>query len=335
MWQAGSRVLATRLDDEFWYPGSIHQVENARCFVLFDDGSECWAADDQLLPLQIDVGDRIGVRLPGVDKYTLCRVLRRDGERINVQFDDGTDEQTSLGMIRVDPTQWKDPGGTAPPSRWIIGDRVLAKWSGDAYWYPGTIQVIDGERMHVYYDDGDHEWVPADRVCENDLAVGSRVFVRFQRGPFYYPGRIARREGERIMVDYDDGQKEDTSIRWVRVRRDAAVLNWKVGQRVLAQWVHDPFFYPGVVQSIGENLIGIRYEDGDKAQVPPEAVLPLHLEVGDRVYARRQAARTYHPAVIDQREGDRLFLRYDDGQTEWSAIEYIRVLPAELPHLLG
>jgi hypothetical protein len=157
MWQPGTRVLATRLDDEFYYPGTVQQAVAARWLVLFDDGSDCWAADDQMLPLQIDAGDRLAVRLPGVAEYTPCQVLRRDGEKINIQFDDGTDEQTSLGMIRVDPTAWKDPGGPAPTSRWIVGDRVLGKWSRDPYWYPGTIQAVSDDLVDIHYDDGDKE----------------------------------------------------------------------------------------------------------------------------------------------------------------------------------
>jgi hypothetical protein len=219
MWQVGSRVLATRLDDEFWYPGSVQQHQDERWLVLFDDGSDCWVSDDQLLPLQIDIGDRLFVRLPGADSYSPCLVLRSSSDKLTILFEDGTDEQTSLGMIRVDPTSWKDPGGAAAPSRWIVGDRVLAQWSGDSYWYPGTIQVVDRDRLHVYFDDGDHEWRPADLVCENNLGAGSRVFVRRQRGPAFYPARIVRRQGERIQVEYDNGQQEDTSIAFVRVQR--------------------------------------------------------------------------------------------------------------------
>ena len=330
--QPGDRVLGTRLQDAFWYPGTIRQRDGERSHVLFDDGSEGWLPDDQILPLQIDVGDRIAVRLPGGSAYTPGRVLRRDGERINVQFDDGTDEQTSLGMIRVDPTNWKDPGGAAPPSRWIVGDRVLAKWSGDVFWYPGTIQALDGDRLHVYFDDGDHEWMPSERVAENDLTAGSRVYARFQRGPVYFPGRITRREGDRIWVDYDDGHKEETTIAVVRVRRDAVVNPWQVGQRVLAQWMPEPFYYPGVVRAVDGELIHVKYLDGAQAKLQPEQVLPLKLVVGNRVYARWQGGKQYFPAVIKRREGDRLFLQYDDGQTEWSAIEYVRVLPGELPH---
>jgi hypothetical protein len=335
MWQVGSRVLATRLDDEFWYPGTVQQEQDSGWLILFDDGSELSVADDQLLPLQIDVGDRLFVRLPGGDTYSPCLVLRISDEKLNVLFEDGTDEQTSLGMIRVDPTAWKDPGGAAAPSRWIVGDRVLAQWSRDSYWYPGTIQVIERDRLHVYFDDGDNEWRPADLVCENDLDAGSRVFVRMHRGPAFFPAHIVRRQGERIQVEYDNGQKEDTSFAFVRVRRGRSRIPWKVGQRVLAQWLYEPYFYPGRVAAVGDDVVEIHYDDGDKGTVPPEAVLPLRLGAGDRVYARRQAARVYAPAVIECQDGDRLYLRYDDGQVEWSSVPCIRVLPGELQHLQG
>src|SRR5262245_6051721 len=166
MAQPGDRVLATRLDDHFWYPGTVRQRDGERSHVLFDDGSEGWMPDEQIMALQIDAGDRVAVRLPGGSTYTPGRVLRRDLERINVQFDDGTDEQTSLGMIRVDPTNWKDPGGAAPRSRWIVGDRVLARWSHDVFWYPGTIQGVTSDQVHVYFDHGDHEWMASDHVAE-------------------------------------------------------------------------------------------------------------------------------------------------------------------------
>src|SRR5205823_12013868 len=52
--QPGDRVLATRLDDEFWYPGTVRQRDGERSHVLFDDGSEGSMPDDQIMPLQID-----------------------------------------------------------------------------------------------------------------------------------------------------------------------------------------------------------------------------------------------------------------------------------------
>jgi hypothetical protein len=110
MWQLGQRVLATRLDDDFWYPATVQQSESSRSLLLFDDGDERWIDQEQILPLAIEVGDRIFVRLPGAGSYAPGFVVGRAGEKINVQFEDGSDEQTSLGLVRVDPTNWKDPG---------------------------------------------------------------------------------------------------------------------------------------------------------------------------------------------------------------------------------
>jgi hypothetical protein len=336
MWQPGTRVLATRLDDDYWYPGTVQLADGPRCLVLFDDGEEVWLPDDQVLPLRIDVGDRVFVRVPGGGSYAPCFVVRRDGEKINVQFDDGTDEQTSLGMVRVDPTQWKDPGGAAPAPRWIVGDRVLCKWSRDAYWYPGTIQAIDGERLHVYFDDGDNEWTTTDKVIPIDLAVGTRVFARFQRGPAYLPARIARVSGERLTLDYDDGRTEETTVGFVRVRRGPVANPWKTGQRVLANWPPEPqFYYPAVVHAVDGDVVHVHYDDGDQARLAVEAVLPLRLEVGHHVYARRQQGQYYFPAVIQTRNGEEILLRYDDdGGTEWSLIRMVRVVPTEIPGLL-
>jgi hypothetical protein len=58
--------------------------------------------------------------------------------------------------------------------------------------------------------------------------------------------------------------------------------------------------------------------------------MPLKLDVGDRVYARRQQGKYYYPAVIESKNGDQILLRYDDGNTEWSLLRCVRVLPAEL-----
>lgn len=103
--------------------------------------------------------------------------------------------------------------------QWRVGDRVLANWSHDEYWYPATIRTIDGERFYIRFDDGDKEWVASDRMMYIDIEVGDRVHCRWKGGPYYYPGRVARQEGENIFVHYDDGDKERTTISFVRVTR--------------------------------------------------------------------------------------------------------------------
>lgn len=103
--------------------------------------------------------------------------------------------------------------------QWKIADRVLANWTHDVYWYPATIQSIEGERIYVHFDDGDKEWTTSDRLMNIDIEVGDRVHCRWKGGPYYYPGHVTHKEGERIHVHYDDEDKEWTTIACVRVTR--------------------------------------------------------------------------------------------------------------------
>jgi hypothetical protein len=102
---------------------------------------------------------------------------------------------------------------------WKVGDRVLANWTHDKYWYPATIRKIDGERIYVQFDDGDKEWMTDTHLLEIDIEVGDRIYCKWKGGPHYYPGRVASKDGESIDVHYDDGDKEKTSIKMVRVTR--------------------------------------------------------------------------------------------------------------------
>ena len=102
---------------------------------------------------------------------------------------------------------------------WEVGDRVLANWTHDEYWYPATIRTIDGERIYVRFDDGDKEWTTSKHLMDIDIEVGDRVHCKWKGGPNYYPGRVARKDGETIFVHYDDGDKEKTTTNMVRVTR--------------------------------------------------------------------------------------------------------------------
>jgi hypothetical protein len=103
--------------------------------------------------------------------------------------------------------------------QWKVGDRVLADWTHDEYWYPATIRSIEGERVYIYFDDGAKEWSTSERLLPIDIELGDYVYCRWKGGPYYYPGRIARMQGEKIYVQYDDGDKEWTTISYVRVTR--------------------------------------------------------------------------------------------------------------------
>jgi hypothetical protein len=74
--------------------------------------------------------------------------------------------------------------------------------------------------VHVLYDDGDQAMITPDRLKPLRFRAGDRVWCRRGGGPVYYGGEIARVRGEVIHVEYDDGEKEVTSVRFVRVERE-------------------------------------------------------------------------------------------------------------------
>ena len=110
------------------------------------------------------------------------------------------------------------PRATAGGS-WSVGQRVLAQWFPENFFYPGTIESEKGGQFNVRFDDGDEATVTAGQIAKLDIAAGSRVFARWQGGPGYFPGAVDQQQGEKIHVRYDDGDQEWTTISMVRVER--------------------------------------------------------------------------------------------------------------------
>ena len=107
----------------------------------------------------------------------------------------------------------------AQNSSWEVGDTLLVNWTGDVYWYPGTIQKKEGNRYFVHFDDGDKEWTYRSKMISDDIAVGDRVFGNWKGKGKYYKGKISTRNGKTIHISYDDGDQETTTISFVRVIR--------------------------------------------------------------------------------------------------------------------
>lgn len=100
---------------------------------------------------------------------------------------------------------------------WSVGDRCLANWSYDEYWYPGTIIEADKGSYYIQFDDGDREWLPASNLMRENLGVGSYVSVNWLMGGYYYSGTIEERIGDVVFIQYDDGDIEWTTIAAVRI----------------------------------------------------------------------------------------------------------------------
>lgn len=99
-------------------------------------------------------------------------------------------------------------GGAA--SAQTAGDWVLGNYKGAGYWFPGIAEKVEGGKITIRYDDGDRETVSIDKVRPYDWMIGMKVQCNYKNAGEWYPGTIASLAGEKIGINYDDGDKETT-----------------------------------------------------------------------------------------------------------------------------
>jgi hypothetical protein len=124
----------------------------------------------------IKPGDKVKVREG--DSWTDVEVIKREGRKVQVRYDDGTEEW--VGSDRLKPDGGDDvPAGSKPsgkpskkmPSKdsgeggFAVGDKVEILWVSS--WKPGKILKVEKGRYFISWDgwsESSNEWVTADRV---------------------------------------------------------------------------------------------------------------------------------------------------------------------------
>ncbi|MFC1654383.1 tudor domain-containing protein [Myxococcota bacterium] len=101
------------------------------------------------------------------------------------------------------------------------GDRVSCRWKGKKHWYKGYVARKSGGKIYIEYDDGDREWTTPG-LCRKEIAPsssggksgfykGARVRCRWKGKSTWYDGRIGKKQGNRLYILYDDGDREWTT----------------------------------------------------------------------------------------------------------------------------
>jgi hypothetical protein len=223
------------------------------------------------------------------------------------------------------------PAGSRRRTFWQEGDRVLAPWE-PTFIYAGTIDQVEAARALIRFDDGDSGWVELAHVQPLELEAGNRVMSRRRMGPNFFPGEIESVNGEKVHVEFDDGKEEWTTVASLRIpcspkgvgaeqvdmTSDTAFQeHLEEGVRVWALWNNTALF-PGTIGERREADAFITFDDGDEAWVQLEHLLPLDLIIGMRVMGRWRMGSEFYPGAIADTEGDRVQVRYDDGNEEWT-----------------
>lgn len=96
-----------------------------------------------------------------------------------------------------------------------------------------------------------------------DFQVGDRVECNWKSGGRYYSGKVASKEGNKVFIHYDDGDKEHTSQGKCRPMMMGGGPMER-GSRVSCNWKGGGTWYPGVIAEKTGNAVFIHYNDGDK-----------------------------------------------------------------------
>jgi hypothetical protein len=230
------------------------------------------------------------------------------------------------------PKERPDAHGLPSGRQWHVGDRVLAPWE-PTFLYAGRVAQIQGNEALIQFDDGDAGWVSLKQLRPMVVPPGQHVLSRRRMGHFFYPGRVTEARGDEVCVEFEDGHEDEwttvaalripcppaaSSTRPTRVSSHLAFLaKLEPGARVWAHWAQGAYF-AGTVDQVRNNEAHIHFDDGDRGWVPLEQTAPLEFAVGMRVMGRWKMGPQFYPGVITDFEGDRVHIRYDDGDEEWT-----------------
>jgi hypothetical protein len=224
---------------------------------------------------------------------------------------------------------------------WKVGDRVLAPWEPN-FLYVGKIAQLDGGQALIEFEDGDAGWVQLDQIRTLALARHLKVLCRQRMGPTFAPAEILDIDGDKVHVRFQNGSDEWTRLAALRIPCEprgpgaapakvashlAFLQHLRRGDRVWAPWGSTTLF-AGTVDDIRDQEAHIHFDDGDQGWVLLEQLVPLQLVPGTRVLGRWKMGAQYHPAIVTQMDGERVHLRYDNGDQETTRAVAV-VVPCE------
>lgn len=97
------------------------------------------------------------------------------------------------------------------------GEKVLANWSQDDFWYVALIREIDEKFLYLLYDDGTHETVTIDRIKPLKIYEGMEIEGRWLGKETYFSGTVLKVKGEAVRIGYTTGEKEWLSFSMIRI----------------------------------------------------------------------------------------------------------------------
>ena len=207
--EIGDRVWACGLD-LYWYPGVVLGESEDNWKVLFDFGGHALVPFGQTVPLEYEVGDRIWSRWQAGNEFFAGTIKRKNGEIIDIHYDDDDEETTSIRLARLERDDWLPP---AQAYELGPGDRILGCWF-DHFWYPGIILSLEGKRIHVLFDDNDQAFLTWNLIRPLEIEVGERILCRLKGGASSCRARSCARRTNAFSSSTTTARKNGPRYGW-------------------------------------------------------------------------------------------------------------------------
>ena len=188
-----------------WYHGKVDKPCTAGLHVAFDDGDQACiapgliAVDRSAAAADLKPGTRVLAKWTDGKLYP-ANVRRGDsGGKVAVQFDDRATLEVQASDTRILPS-------ASVASK--VGDVVWAQWTPNSY-YHGKIDKACDAGLHVAFDDGDQDCIPAGLIAvdraprDADVKAGTRVLAMWNGK--LYPATVSEATGGTFKVQFDDG----------------------------------------------------------------------------------------------------------------------------------
>jgi len=253
----------------------------------------------------------------------------------------GATEQTDDEA--VEPTVPEPVPPTPPPPAEeeprIIGTRHLAHFNSTGFAYAAVVTgTFDADRLGVVYADGDTERLERGDLYPDQIGVGSRVEARIRQWDRFFPGRITQRVAHAVFVEFDDGDRQWTSIGLVRApvgelsrtadeapHPDPTGTPPAPGSGALANYHGQGWYYPAVVVDARDDTVHVIYADGDSEWLATSQVRPDTIGPDTVCQAQRRGQAQPVEGRVVRRVGHAIELRLDDGSKAWFALSRVRV----------
>ena len=98
---------------------------------------------------------------------------------------------------------------------------VYAEWVKNG-WYHGKIGAECEKGFTINFDDGDVKCCTEKEIVADvvpgaaEVKTGSKVLAQWSDGKFY-PGKVAKIEGDNYSINFDDGDKGNVTIDKIRL----------------------------------------------------------------------------------------------------------------------